>query len=108
MTVSFSSHLSPERNHSHAQPRSASELGETSSLPHLHHAHGWAKDTVLQPLAGDHHPSCHCLLLTLVFARIPTNSQNRGFSWGLVEADTSQKTPFYSSLTSWGEGGHLH
>lgn len=106
MTVSFS-HLSPERNHNHAQPRSASELGETS-LPRLHHAHGRAKDTVLQPLAGDHHPSCHCLLLTLVFARIPANSQNWGVSLGPCGGRDVTKDTLYSSLTSWGEGGHLH
>lgn len=87
------SHLSPEWNQSHAWPKGAFlKLGEEmSSLPHLHHAHGSPKAEQGQGqgspnpsfLTGDHHPSsCHCLPPTLIFARVPTNSQLCGVSLG--------------------------
>lgn len=59
------SHLSPEWNQSHVWPRGASQLGEMSSLPHLHHAYGSPKAEEGQGqgsptpgfLTGDHHSS---------------------------------------------------
>lgn len=71
------SHLSPEWNQSYAWPRGASSSGEIYSLSLLHHAHGSPKAKQGQEqgfptssfLTGDHHPSCHCLPPTLVFAR---------------------------------------
>lgn len=85
--------LSPERNQSHAQPRGASRSGGTSLH---HHAHGSPEaeqdrgrgSPTPSFLTGVCRPTRHCLPPTLVFARIPVNSQNCvAFPWGLGGGD---------------------